>query len=1429
MAKLEFQLSTTKALNALKKMDRGIAQLRASLNNFNNASNGLDQLSSKLNNFRGINPRALSSIQELNKALRGIPTSAKIANINKALVNLSNIKVDRLAAAITRINRELSKLRVPPGLRNIAPLLKEARAQSTRTEASLKRMSQTMRSMQAPKAIPKATLDLAKFNSGLMRSSAAMRSFGGSLTAVTGLLAGFGIALGSVGLAQFIASAKEAVFTMDRFTVIMDTLRSKGASAARGIGFINQVARETATDIGVLADAFGKFSAAALNSNFTIKQTEEVFSQMSRVMRVLNLTTPDARLAFLALEQMISKGKVSMEELRRQLGERIPGAFGIMARALGVTTGKLEEMVTNGQVGSEAVIKFARQAAKELGGGLTNALNKPQAALAALGNAFFKLRESFGRGLFEQLMPGLRAFTTAIESGQLIQSFQKMGETIGRLSSQFLTFVSQNGPAIANTFNSIANGISTAIKFIVANADLLKAAFAALVAIKLVGFIGTAISAFISLGRVIVIAVAGMVSMLGPIGAIILAIGALAGATFAVNKAFDALKKAQMEATKSTDELNEATKRITAEQHRELQLLILQARQREAVVQATRNQINEKMMLVQALQDEINASKLNVLVKQQELSELQASGQATQAKVDAINKEIAASQASAQANQRKLEVERAALDSIKANAAATGALTNKAADQIKIMARQIELSGKQSEAVESLKNRNIILTGEWQKQADALIKNNKATADASTSLNKVSTAQGQVAQSSSQINSNLSQTSASMTNADKSAKSLASNLTTIGQSSTSLVTLKTNTDQASASMNSLKDSSTQVKTNMMELTTTINTSLTATQSLAEMQNQISQALQNQNNILMLINTTMMNLVSSMQVAGEATAMFGQKLNETNAAISTAQSAFSSYQSVLSSAVPVMSAAASAMTLLQMAAEKTAAAAAATAAAIADVISSASNAVSVLRSISSSFSSAASNADKATAAFNRAAAALRRLQELQGGDERGASPIVSGFRKGGVVSEGSSDRIRVRQEVFRNAPQFQTGTANTNNLIPSVSGGGIPAILHSNEAVIPLDGGGSVPVNLSGAMGGSGNMSPLLVKLLVVSREIKQEIAIGRENLKQQTVIIEDSLNNIASGIDIMIGWQVDTLKEITALRNDIRSGSFGGGGASSGSSISSSSVGNVTGGRLSSADEKSIAQANLRSLQNSFRETGVQEKDFKRGDLISAGITNLGFRAQFELLMSDERFEKQNKFLDEQLAFAQQFGTAEEIKRAQDLVNRKDEFRRVDLGLRENLNLGFFQTGSPNASRDMQGSGGFTAVLHPDEAVIPLPDGRRVPVDLTNTSLTQDLDQANARMMDLQDEFMDFSRNVSDRLDSESFSSDRMDSRADGSPGMKNKTVNVNVEMNITTPDANSFRQSQSQIMQELQTQLNESARRLGTMPLIEDPTKRVE
>jgi len=87
-----------------------------------------------------------------------------------------------------------------------------------------------------------------------------------------------------------------------------------------------------------------------------------------------------------------------------------------------------------------------------------------------------------------------------------------------------------------------------------------------------------------------------------------------------------------------------------------------------------------------------------------------------------------------------------------------------------------------------------------------------------------------------------------------------------------------------------------------------------------------------------------------------------------------------------------------------------------------------------------------------------------LGSLLGGDSGLAGLFREGGYTGSPVGTASGSLYS-----FSSAPHFATGTANTGNF-----SGGMPAVLHQNEAVIPLSRGRSIPVQFSGggAMGGS---------------------------------------------------------------------------------------------------------------------------------------------------------------------------------------------------------------------------------------------------------------------------------------------------------------------------------------------------------------------
>jgi tape measure domain-containing protein len=126
----------------------------------------------------------------------------------------------------------------------------------------------------------------------------------------------------------------------------------------------------------------------------------------------MKLNSEQAKGAMLALGQMASKGTVQAEELRGQLGERIPGAFGIAARSMGVTESKLNDMLQKGEVAAKDFLpRFAAEMQKTFGEDALRNANGPAAIQARFDNAIFKMKTTIGEGLMPLITPVIQTMT----------------------------------------------------------------------------------------------------------------------------------------------------------------------------------------------------------------------------------------------------------------------------------------------------------------------------------------------------------------------------------------------------------------------------------------------------------------------------------------------------------------------------------------------------------------------------------------------------------------------------------------------------------------------------------------------------------------------------------------------------------------------------------------------------------------------------------------------------------------------------------------------------------------------------------------------------------------------------------------------------------------------------------------------------------
>lgn len=183
-------------------------------------------------------------------------------------------------------------------------------------------------------------------------------AFGGLINNLKGLIGSYVSLYAIVGLVRKIFSDTRE---LDKLNLTYKSVIKNTDELAQTQEWLGDVSRRYGLDLLNLSERYIKFRAATLSSKITVQDTQAVFESFSKAAGVLGLRTDEVGGVFLALEQMMSKGKVTTEELRRQLGERLPGAFQIMAKAVGVNTRELDRMLKAGEIMSEEVLpKFAK-------------------------------------------------------------------------------------------------------------------------------------------------------------------------------------------------------------------------------------------------------------------------------------------------------------------------------------------------------------------------------------------------------------------------------------------------------------------------------------------------------------------------------------------------------------------------------------------------------------------------------------------------------------------------------------------------------------------------------------------------------------------------------------------------------------------------------------------------------------------------------------------------------------------------------------------------------------------------------------------------------------------------------------------------------------------------------------------------------------
>lgn len=222
------------------------------------------------------------------------------------------------------------------------------------------------------------------------------------------------------------------------------------------------------------AEGYSRFAIAARAGGATADETFFIFSKFSEVSRVFKLGAEEQKRVFKALEQMMSKGKISAEELTQQLGDSLPGALDKMAKAMKMSPAELFKAMEKGQVSSRNLLLLAQEYGNSVRDQVVPASKSWQSELQRLETALFNFRSKVGAGGFSEEMGKLsQTLSTALSSEDgaraaqaLSDSFSAVAMTLSALVPVVVGFASTVGGAIESVKSFAAGALEMGRTFL---------------------------------------------------------------------------------------------------------------------------------------------------------------------------------------------------------------------------------------------------------------------------------------------------------------------------------------------------------------------------------------------------------------------------------------------------------------------------------------------------------------------------------------------------------------------------------------------------------------------------------------------------------------------------------------------------------------------------------------------------------------------------------------------------------------------------------------------------------------------------------------------------------------------------------------------------------------------------------------------------
>lgn len=210
----------------------------------------------------------------------------------------------------------------------------------------------------------------------------------------------FAGALGTVGIGKFASDSMRAGTAALNLKIAVDSVAAGSGEAGRALTFIRQTAQDLGQPLDVATKQFASFYTSARALGKTPQTIENVWRGLSTAMSALHVGRQDQALFFKELQETYAMNKIDATRLVRSMSTHLPGLTASMSQALGITGAEMHHRFKNGGLSVDSWEKLAALLERRYGGGVKEALDHAQGSVIALSNSFELLRQkSFDSGI----------------------------------------------------------------------------------------------------------------------------------------------------------------------------------------------------------------------------------------------------------------------------------------------------------------------------------------------------------------------------------------------------------------------------------------------------------------------------------------------------------------------------------------------------------------------------------------------------------------------------------------------------------------------------------------------------------------------------------------------------------------------------------------------------------------------------------------------------------------------------------------------------------------------------------------------------------------------------------------------------------------------------------------------------------------------